>query len=236
MLTLRPAQERGHADHGWLRTQHSFSFADYFDPARMGWGVLRVINEDWIAPGRGFAPHGHRDMEIVTYVLSGTLAHTDSMGHAQAIHAGDVQRMSAGRGVRHSEANPSVDEPVHLLQIWVQPTQTGLNPSYAQRHFDAAHQTGRLALLVAPHDAADAAGALGWSADARLYAGRLDGAQTASLDLAAQRLAYVQVVQGQVWANGQRLQAGDGLALADETRLRLERASQAELLVFDLAA
>lgn len=236
MLTLRPAQERGHADHGWLRTQHSFSFADYFDPAHMGWGPLRVINEDWIAPGRGFAPHGHRDMEIVTYVLSGTLAHTDSMGHAQAIAAGDVQRMTAGSGVRHSEANPSSQETVHLLQIWVQPTHSGLTPSYAQRHFDAAHKAGRLALLVAPSAQDQAADALVWSADARLYAGCFEGAQSARLDLAAQRLAYVHLAQGRLRVNGVHLGAGDGLMLADEPTLVLDGGTQAEVLVFDLAA
>jgi redox-sensitive bicupin YhaK (pirin superfamily) len=180
MITLRPSQARGYADHGWLKSFHSFSFADYFDPQHMGWGNLRVINEDWIEAGKGFGTHGHRDMEIVTYVLSGALAHQDSMGNIESIQAGEVQRMSAGTGVRHSEFNHAKDVTTHLLQIWIQPSVTGVTPSYQQKAFADTEKQGRLCLIASPDGAS---GSVSLHADARLYAGLFDAGQSATLSL-----------------------------------------------------
>ena len=232
MMKLRRADARGHADHGWLQSHHSFSFADYMDPAWMGWGNLRVINDDRIAPGTGFGTHGHRDMEIVSYVLQGELAHRDSMGHVQAIVPGEVQRMSAGRGVRHSEFNHAPSQVTHFLQIWVEPRFSGIEPGYEQRRFDDADKRGRLRLLVSP-DGAD--GSVTWHADAHLWAGLFDGAEAFEAPLDPNRKAYVHLVRGALQVNGEKLQGGDALALAGESALRLEAGAGAEVLVFDLA-
>ena len=233
MLTLRPSQERGYADHGWLKSFHSFSFAGYYDEQHMGWGNLRVINEDRIAPGMGFGTHGHRDMEIISYVLAGELAHKDSMGNVKGIPPGDVQRMSAGTGVRHSEFNHAPNATTHFLQIWIQPSVTGIPPSYEQTSIAEADKRDRLRLVASP-DGRD--GSVTIHADARMYAGLFNGAATASLPLAPGRKAYVHVVKGAITANGQRLGGGDALALADEAEVTLADAADAEVLVFDLAA
>ncbi|WP_296494229.1 pirin family protein [Rhodoferax sp.] len=233
MLTLRPSQERGYADHGWLKSFHSFSFAGYHDPAHMGWGNLRVINEDWIAAGKGFGTHGHRDMEIITYVLQGALAHKDSMGNVKAIPPGDVQRMSAGTGVQHSEFNHAPNDTTHLLQIWITPNVLGVEPGYEQTTFTDAAKQGRLC-LVASSDGA--LGSVTIHADARLYAGLFNAGQTAQLDLAAGRKAYVHLVRGALTVNGMALQTGDAALLADEPRVVLADAQDAEVLVFDLCA
>jgi hypothetical protein len=240
MLTLRKADDRGYADHGWLKSCHSFSFADYHDPAHMGVGNLRVINEDRIAAGTGFGTHGHRDMEILSYVLEGALAHKDSMGNGAAgganagvIRPGDVQRMSAGTGVMHSEFNHSADGTTHFLQIWILPKARGIAPGYEQKHFDAAGKRGQL-LLVASPDGRE--GSVTIHADVSLRAGLFDGAERAELALVPGRLAYVHMARGQISANGQRLNAGDALTLSGEQRLLLEGGNQAEVLVFDLAA
>ncbi|PXW92884.1 hypothetical protein C7444_12259 [Sphaerotilus hippei] len=238
MQTLRTSAERGHARHGWLESFHSFSFADYHDPARMGWGNLRVINEDFVAAHKGFGTHGHRDMEIVTYVLSGELTHRDSLGNGAAIRVGEVQRMSAGTGVQHSEVNHA-DVPVHLLQIWLLPSRRGLPPSYDQRLVDAADKRGRLRLIGAPVDgtqAADADAVLQLNADVRLWAGCFDGAERAELALDPARKAYVQLARGRLVANGLAMKAGDALAIDAESRLTLEQGQDAEVLVFDLMA
>jgi redox-sensitive bicupin YhaK (pirin superfamily) len=239
MLTLRRSRDRGYADHGWLKSFHSFSFADYHDPAHMGVGNLRVINEDRIAPGTGFGTHGHRDMEIVSYVLDGALAHKDSMGngveagaHAGVIQPGDVQRMSAGTGVRHSEFNHARDQTTHFLQIWILPDHTGIAPGYEQRHFDAAAKRGRLVLIASP-DGAE--GSVTIHADAHIRAGLFDGAEAADLALDPARLAYVHVVRGSLVVNGQALSGGDAVAISAENRLALRDGVQAEVLVFDLS-
>ncbi|MDM4765566.1 pirin family protein [Pelomonas sp. SE-A7] len=239
MIELIKSCDRGHADHGWLKSFHSFSFAEYYDPRRMGFGPLRVINEDRIAPGTGFGTHGHRDMEIISYVLDGELAHKDSMGNGQAggahagvIKPGDVQRMSAGTGVMHSEFNNARDKSTHFLQIWIQPNRRGVAPSYEQRHYSEADKRGRL-VLVASGDAVE--GAVAIHADARLYAGLFDGVETAELPIPAGRLAYVHLVRGEALVNGQSLKAGDALQLSEQASVRIEHAKQAELLVFDLA-
>jgi redox-sensitive bicupin YhaK (pirin superfamily) len=232
MIELRPAAERGHADHGWLDSWHSFSFADYHDPAHMGFGALRVINEDRIAAGTGFGTHGHRDMEIVSYVLDGALAHKDSLGNGSVIRPGDVQRMSAGTGVLHSEFNHQKDAPTHFLQIWVQPDRRGLAPGYEERHFSEADKRGRLRLIASP-DGAD--GSLTLRQSARLYAGLLDGDERARLVLDPGRRAYVHVVRGAVSVNGRRLAAGDAAKLVDEPAVELDAGEGAEVLVFDLA-
>ena len=238
---LIKSSDRGYADHGWLKSFHSFSFADYYDPTRMGFGALRVINEDKIAPGTGFGTHGHRDMEIISYVLSGELAHKDSMGNGKAgstqsgvIRPGDVQRMSAGTGVLHSEFNHAKDQTTHFLQIWIQPDARGIAPSYEQKHFDTASKRGQLR-LVAAHDGA-AQGAVTIHANARLYAGLFDGAERAQLELAPGRLAYVHLVRGSLNVNGQDLTAGDALQLRQTPQLTLTAGQDAEVLVFDLAA
>ena len=232
MLTLRKSADRGHADHGWLQSHHSFSFADYHDPAHMGWGNLRVINDDLIAPGGGFGMHGHRDMEIITYVTAGLLAHKDSMGNGTVIPPGDVQRMSAGSGVRHSEFNQAPDAPTHLLQIWIAPRETGIAPGYEQKTFAATEKRGRLRLLASPDGAG---GSVTIHADAALYAGLFTGGESATLPLDSARKAYVHLVRGSLTVNGHVLHAGDAALLANEDRLVLGSGDNAEVLVFDLA-
>lgn len=233
MLTLRKSQDRGFADHGWLKSFHSFSFAGYYDPQFMGFGNLRVINEDRIAPGTGFGTHGHRDMEIISYVLSGELAHKDTLGNVKGIPPGDVQRMSAGRGVMHSEFNHAKDQVTHFLQIWIEPNVTGIEPSYEQKRFDEADKRGKLRLVASP-DAAE--GSVLIHANARLYAGLFDSAERATLELATGRKAYVHLVRGELQVNGQRLGTGDAAMLQNEQRVVLEQGRDAEVLVFDLAA
>ena len=232
MIELRRAAERGHANHGWLDSWHSFSFAEYHDPAHMGFGSLRVINDDRVAPGMGFGTHGHRDMEIVSYVLAGSLEHRDSMGNGSVIVPGDVQRMSAGRGVQHSEYNPSPTEPAHFLQIWILPKVTGIAPSYEQKAFPAEEKRGRLRLIASP-DGAESSVTI--HQDARLYAALLDGDEAASLALSPGRRAYVHVARGRVSANGVELAAGDAIKLTGEAAVSLARGAEAEVLVFDLA-
>ncbi len=232
MITLRTSAERGHADHGWLKSQHSFSFADYFDPAHMGYGNLRVINEDRIAPGTGFGTHGHRDMEIISIVLDGALGHQDSLGSGATIVPGEVQRMSAGSGIRHSESNHAPGQTTHFLQIWIEPEARGIAPSYEQKPFPAASRRGVLRLVAAP-DGRD--GALTINADAALYVGLIDGAERAELALNPQRLAYVHVARGAVSVNGRPLGAGDAAQLDGESRLELSDGEHAEVIVFDLA-
>ena len=231
MNQIRLSSDRGHANHGWLDSHHSFSFGSYFDPEHIEYGPLRVINEDRVQPGNGFGTHGHRDMEIISYVLAGELAHRDSLGTGSVIRPGDVQRMSAGTGVRHSEFNPSQTEPVHFLQIWIQPSETGIAPSYEEKRFDDADKRGRLRLIASP-DAAD--GSVLIHQDARLYAGLLDGAESARLALAAGRRAYVHVARGALQVNGVALGTGDALKLAATDELRLDHGRDAEVLVFDL--
>jgi len=231
MITLRKSAQRGFADHGWLKSYHSFSFADYHDPAHMGFGNLRVINEDRIAPGTGFGTHGHRDMEIVSYVLDGALAHKDSIGNGASMRPGDVQRMSAGRGVMHSEFNHAPDDTTHFLQIWILPNERGIAPGYEQKHFDAASKRGRLR-LVASADGRD--GSVTLHADASMYAGLFDGDEKAELALDPSRKAYVHVARGSVQANGQALGTGDALMLEKEATLRLANGHEAEVIVFDL--
>jgi redox-sensitive bicupin YhaK (pirin superfamily) len=232
MIALRKATDRGHANHGWLDSHHTFSFADYYDPAEMGWGSLRVINEDRVAPGMGFGTHPHRDMEIISYVLDGALEHRDSMGTGSVIRPGDVQRMSAGTGVTHSEYNHSREQPVHFLQIWIQPKYRGIKPGYEQKHFAAEEKRGRLRLVASP-DGAD--GSVTIHQDARLYATLLDGAENATLPVAEGHRVYVHVVRGTVAVNGQRLSTGDGAKLQDVSSVTLDGAEAAEVLVFDLA-
>ncbi len=240
MITLRKSADRGYADHGWLKSFHSFSFADYHDPAHMGVGNLRVINEDRIAPGTGFGTHGHRDMEIVSYVLDGALAHKDSMGngsaggaHAGVIRPGDVQRMSAGTGVMHSEFNHASDQPTHFLQIWIQPAQRGIAPGYEQKHFDAQSKRGRLVLVGSP---TGAEGSVTLHADASLRAGLFGSGERAELALDPRRVTYVHLVRGALRVNGQRLLGGDALTLSQETQLVLDEGQDSEVLVFDLQA
>jgi redox-sensitive bicupin YhaK (pirin superfamily) len=233
MITLRKSQDRGFADHGWLKSFHSFSFAGYYDPQHMGFGNLRVINEDRIAPGTGFGTHGHRDMEIISYVLSGELAHKDTMGNVKGIPPGDVQRMSAGRGVQHSEFNHAKDQTTHFLQIWIEPNVTGIEPSYEQKTIPAADKRGQLRLVASP-EGAD--GAVKVHADARMYAGLFDGAERAELPLDAARGTYVHLVRGALAVNGQQLSAGDAALLRGEDSLTLAQGQDAEVLVFDLAA
>ena len=231
MIVTRPSEARGHVDHGWLDTRHTFSFARYHDPRHMGFRALRVINEDVVAPGRGFPAHSHRDMEILTYVLAGGLEHQDSMGTRSVIVPGEVQRMSAGTGVRHSEFNASATEPVHFLQIWVVPDRPGLAPEYEQKAF-AMHATGTLG-LVAARDGRG--GALTIHADVDLYAGRLAPGAAVEHHLATGRHAWVQLVRGAVELNGTKLGGGDGAAVSDERDLKLVARADTELLLFDLA-
>lgn len=232
MQTLRKAQDRGYADHGWLKSYHSFSFADYYDPAHMGFGNLRVINEDRVAPGTGFGKHSHRDMEIISYVLEGELAHQDSMGNVVAIPPGDVQRMSAGRGVTHSEFNHAKNQTTHFLQIWIMPNVTGIAPGYEQKTVPAADKRGQLRLVASPDGAK---GSVTIHADASVYAGLFDGAERADLALGPARKAYVHVVRGTLEVNGAPVVAGDAVLLQQESRLTLANGKDAEVLVFDLA-
>ena len=231
MITFRPAGERGHANHGWLDSWHSFSFAGYRDDDHVHWGPLRVINEDRVAAGRGFGEHGHRDMEIISYVLDGALGHKDSMGTSSSIVPGDVQRMSAGTGVQHSEFNHSETGTTHFLQIWIIPAANGVEPSYAQKNFPAEEKRGRLKLVVSP-DGAE--GSVSIHQDARMYAGLFDGAESAELALDAGRLAYVHVARGEALVNGRTLAAGDALLYRDETQVSIAQGRGAEVLVFDL--
>ncbi len=232
MLQIRRSDERGHANHGWLDSYHSFSFADYHDPDHMQFGPLRVINEDRIGPGEGFGTHGHRDMEIVTYVLQGALAHKDSMGNGSTIRPGDVQRMSAGTGVMHSEFNASKDDALHLLQIWVLPARRGDAPGYEEKHFDDADKRGHLRVVASP-DGRD--GSVTIHSDASIHAGLFDGAERADYKVPAGRRVYVQVARGGVTVNGEALAAGDAAMLADVDTVTLEKGNQAEVLLFDLA-
>jgi quercetin 2,3-dioxygenase len=233
MITLRKSQERGYADHGWLKSYHSFSFAGYYDEANMGWGNLRVINEDRIAPGTGFGTHGHKDMEIISYVLSGNLAHKDSMGNVKGIPPGDVQRMSAGKGVMHSEFNHAQGQETHFLQIWIEPNVTGISPSYEQKTVPAASMQGQLKLVAAP---VGEEASISLHADARIYAGLLDGNSSASVTLDPKRKAYVHLIRGSLSVNGQELSRGDAAKIQGESLLTLNAANDAEVLVFDLAA
>ena len=231
MNEIRRSTDRGYADHGWLKSFHTFSFADYFDPQHVEFGPLRVINEDRVQAGAGFGTHGHKDMEIISYVLAGELAHKDSMGNGSTIRPGDVQRMSAGSGVRHSEFNPSSGEPVHFLQIWIQPNARGIEPSYEEKRFSAEEKRGHLRIIASP-DQAD--GSVLLHQDAHVYAGLFDGAETATLRVEAGRRIYVHVARGAVTANDVALNTGDALKVTDKTELVLKQGSQAEVLVFDL--
>jgi redox-sensitive bicupin YhaK (pirin superfamily) len=231
MNDIRRSAERGFADHGWLKSFHTFSFADYFDPKHVEFGPLRVINEDRVQAGAGFGTHAHRDMEIVSYVLEGELAHKDSMGNGSTIRPGDVQRMSAGSGVRHSEFNPSSSHGVHFLQIWIQPSARNIEPSYEEKRFAAAEKRGRLRLIVSP-DRAE--GSLLIHQDARIFAGLFDGDESSTLTVAPGRRMYVHVARGALEANGSDLRAGDALQITDGSPLSLEKGDQAEVLVFDL--
>ena len=231
MITIRPSSERGHANHGWLDSHHSFSFADYHDEAHMGFGPLRVINEDRVQPGMGFGTHGHRDMEIISYVLDGELSHRDDIGNGSVIVPGDVQRMSAGRGVRHSEFNPSRERPVHFLQIWIIPSVQGIPASYEQSHLTREQRRGKLALLAA---AQGEAAAVVLHQDARVYAGLFDGDESATVAIAEGRRAYVHVARGSVAVNGKALGAGDAAMLEGEPQVRIDGGADAEVLVFDL--
>jgi redox-sensitive bicupin YhaK (pirin superfamily) len=231
MPEIRRSYERGHADHGWLESYHTFSFADYFDPDHVEFGPLRVINEDRVVPGSGFGEHGHRDMEIISYVLDGELAHRDSTGTSSVIRPGDVQRMSAGRGVRHSEYNHSQTQPVHFLQIWIKPNVLGIAPEYEEKRFETAEKRGRLRLIASP-DGTD--GSLRIHQDARVYAGLFDGAERAMLEVASGRRVFLHVARGTVVANGEALDAGDALKLTATTTLELASGAAAEVIVFDL--
>ena len=233
MLFVRKSQDRGYADHGWLKSFHSFSFAGYHDPRFMGWGNLRVINEDRVAPGMGFGKHGHRNMEIISYVLSGELAHEDSMGNIKGIPPGDVQRMSAGTGVMHSEFNHAKDQTTHFLQIWIEPNQLEIAPSYEQKTIPAINKNGKLCLVASP---TGEAGSVSISADAKIYAGLFDGEQSASLKLDSSRKAYVHLICGSLRVNDQELNGGDALLIQDESQLTLTNGKSAEVLVFDLSA
>jgi redox-sensitive bicupin YhaK (pirin superfamily) len=232
MITLRRAQDRGHFDHGWLNTYHTFSFADYHDPKHMGFRGLRVINEDRVQPGRGFPTHPHRDMEIISYVLSGGLEHRDSMGNGSVIRPGEIQRMSAGSGITHSEYNASQEEIVHFLQIWLLPARRGGDPGYEQKVIDQASWAGRLRLLASPDGHDDS---VTIRTDARVYAGTFDSGEAAELTLAPGRHGWVQVARGKARVNGLELGAGDGAALSGEAAVHVEGVATSEVLVFDLA-
>ena len=233
MLTLRTSAERGYADHGWLKSYHSFSFAGYYDPAHMGFGNLRVINEDRIEPGTGFGTHGHRDMEIISYVLSGAIGHKDNIGNGASIPPGDVQRMSAGTGIQHSEFNHAKESTTHFLQIWIEPNVRGIPPGYEQKTFADSEKRGALR-LVASSDGAQ--GSVTVHADAKLYAGLFDGSEAAEMALDAGRKTYVHLVRGELQVNGRILRTGDAAMLEAESRLHLGQGKAAEVLVFDLAA
>ncbi|RQO43228.1 pirin family protein [Pseudomonas sp. KBW05] len=231
MLTLRKASERGAANHGWLKSFHTFSFANYWNPKEQGFSDLLVINDDRVAAGKGFGQHPHRDMEIFSYVLEGALEHKDTLGTGSVIRPGDVQLMSAGSGVAHSEFNHSQSRGVHFLQIWIVPNEVGAEPRYQQEHFSEAQKRGRLQLIISP-DGAD--GSLNVRQDARVYAGLFNGDESATLDLAADRHAYIHVARGSVEINGQRFEEGDGARVRDERQIRLSQGEDAEVLVFDL--
>lgn len=231
MITIRRSAERGHFDHGWLDTYHTFSFADYHDPRFMGFKSLRVINEDRVQPGQGFGQHPHRDMEIVTYVLSGELAHRDSLGNGAVIRPGEIQYMAAGSGIIHSEFNPSKDDPVHLIQIWIMPNRKGVSPRYEQRRFPAISSAGALTLLASPDGRA---GSIQINQDAELYAATLREGQRTRHQLARGRGAWLQVLRGTIEVDGQKLNAGDGAMVTDEPALSVSATSAAELLLFDL--
>jgi len=231
MIDIRRGSERGHARHGWLESYHSFSFADYHDPAHMGYSALRVINEDRVQPGTGFGTHGHRDMEIISYVLEGALAHQDSMGNGSTIVPGDVQRMSAGRGVTHSEFNHEKNATTHFLQIWIEPSARGIAPGYEQKHFDVAAKRGRLRLVASP-EGAD--GSVTIHQDARVYAGLFDGAERATHPLAPGRKAYLHLARGRLTVNGMPLEAGDAAKLEAVAEIVLQQGAGAEALLFDL--
>jgi quercetin 2,3-dioxygenase len=232
MIELRPGKERGYADHGWLKSYHSFSFADYYDPQHVQFGNLRVINEDRVAPGQGFGTHGHRDMEIISYVLEGVLAHKDSMGNGSAIRPGDVQRMSAGTGVTHSEFNHSQDQTTHFLQIWILPSMQGIEPGYEEKNFSTAEKRGQLRLVVSS-DGRE--GSVRMTANAAMYVGLFDGAERASQALAPGRRAYVHVARGAASVNDRVLGVGDAAMLSDEPQVRISDGHEAEVLLFDLA-
>lgn len=231
MLTIRKASDRGHANRGWLDSYHTFSFADYHDPRFMGFSALRVINDDQVAPGAGFPPHGHRDMEIITYVLEGELRHQDSMGNGSVIKPGEVQRMSAGTGVTHSEYNASDEHPVHLLQIWILPRRSGLQPGYEQTYFADAEKRGRLRLVASP-DGAD--GSVRIQQDARMFATRLEGGQTVAHSFAGGRQGWLHVARGSAELGGKKLEAGDGVAIDGEQQISISSKGAAEVLLFDL--
>ena len=232
MFSIRRGGDRGHFDHGWLDTYHTFSFGDYYDPAQMGFRALRVINEDRVAPGGGFGMHGHRDMEIVTCVLSGALEHKDSLGHGEVLRPGEMQHMSAGRGIRHSEFNPSATEPVHLYQIWLLPRTAGLAPSYSQKSFSVDSRQGRWQLVASP-DSAD--GSLKIEQDARIFLGNFTAPQSIEYSIAPERHAWLQVLRGTADVDSTTLLAGDGLAISNESQLKLRTSANAELMLFDLA-
>ncbi|ACQ92187.1 Pirin domain protein [Tolumonas auensis DSM 9187] len=231
MLELRPSAQRGNANFGWLQSQHSFSFGSYYDPEQLGFSDLLVINEDQVKPGKGFDTHGHRDMEIFSYVLEGALEHRDSMGTGSVIRPGDVQMMSAGSGIRHSEYNHSREELVHFLQIWIVPNRKGVEPRYQQQHFSAAEKRGKLRLIISP-DGAE--GSLSVYQDARVYAGLLDGEESQTFMLPENRYAYVHIARGSIDVNGERLSAGDGIRIRQEQQIALQNGEQAEVLLFDL--
>ena len=233
MITLRHSADRGYADHGWLKSFHSFSFAGYYDPAHMSFGNLRVINEDRIEPGRGFGTHGHKDMEIISYVLSGELAHKDNMGNVKGIPPGDVQRMSAGTGVQHSEFNHAPGQSTHFLQIWIEPNVTGIPPSYEQKTFAATEKRGKLRLVASNNGAENSVTV---HADAKIYAGLLHGDESATLALDPARKTYVHLVRGDLEVNGKKLVQGDAAMIEAQTSLQLGNGRDAEVLVFDLAA
>lgn len=233
MHQLRKSCDRGKADHGWLKSFHSFSFAEYYDPQFVGWGNLRVINEDKVAPGMGFGTHSHRDMEIISYVLSGELAHKDSLGNVETIPPGDVQRMSAGTGVTHSEFNHSSTEETHFLQIWIRPDRRGIAPSYEQRAVHEHDKRGKLAKLVGP---VGAGGLVSMHADASIYAGLFNSDEQAQLNIATGRKAYVHLVRGELTVNGIAMAGGDALMISDEARLNVSQGRKAEVLVFDLSS
>jgi quercetin 2,3-dioxygenase len=232
MLTIRKSTDRGHLNHGWLDTYHTFSFGDYYDPAHMSFRSLRVINEDRVAPGQGFGMHGHRDMEIVTFVLSGALEHKDSLGHGEVLRPGELQHMSAGRGIRHSEFNPSASEPVHLYQIWLLPRAAGLEPSYSQRTFDATQRNGQWQLVASPNGEA---GSLTIQTDARIFLANLPTNGTLGFDFAPSRHGWLQVLHGAVELNGTALQTSDAAAISDESSLSLRTKEATEVMLFDLA-
>jgi len=232
MITIRPAEQRGHADHGWLNAYHTFSFANYYDPRNMGFRALRVINEDRVAPGQGFGMHSHRDMEIVTCVLEGALEHKDSLGNGEVLRPGEMQRMTAGTGIRHSEYNPSDRKPVHLYQIWLEPAQRGLTPGYEQKEFKAEARKNTLCLVASPDQAG---GSMLIHQDARIYLSQIEAGARVEHILAAGRAAWIQIMRGSVSVNGQTLNAGDAAAVEDASKIELTSAAGGEIMLFDLA-